>query len=91
MAETHTIHLRDYLSPGGRYPYAKLSVDMGLALENGKDVVVLSVPGFLMVRGSADLAKEGRRAWCADGKYYVTPYEALRGIDGKRNPTKIKK
>jgi hypothetical protein len=86
-----TLHLRDYLTPGGRYPYERLPGDMMMALSRGCDVMLLSVPGFLMVWGSALLAKEGRRAWSSDRRYYATAYEALRGIHGTKNPTLLVK
>ncbi len=78
-----TIYLRDYLSPGGKYPYERLTIDMENALEAG-GVSVISVPGFLMIWGSKEYAKP----WMADGKTYKTAYEALNGKRGSKNSTR---
>lgn len=49
--DTVDLNLRDYLSPGGSYPYEMLFVHANKALAEGKKVYLWSVPGFLMVSG----------------------------------------
>lgn len=43
--------LREYLVPGGKYPYSELAEDMEQALQIVDKVYLWSVPGFLMVSG----------------------------------------
>lgn len=89
MNESVTIYLRDYLSPGGRKPYASLASDMQAALSAGKEVCLISVPGFLMVRGDPQSLREGYWPWsdCAGlgrTRYYVCASDAVRGVNGSR-------
>jgi hypothetical protein len=91
---TTTFHLRDYLSPGGRYPYDKLAPDMERALAAGNEVSLLSVPGFLMVRGDPSLADEGLKPWTDNRHallFYPTARMAIRGEGGTRGPGRRKR
>lgn len=75
-----TFYLRDYLVPGGRYPYERLPGDMEVALAQGYTVSLISVPGFLMVLGWPGKKKP----WCRElmggrEKCFKTAREAIRG------------
>jgi hypothetical protein len=50
--------LRDYLSPGGRYPYDDLASDLEAALAQGYTVYLFSVPGFMMLAGHPDALQD---------------------------------
>ncbi len=56
-----TFRLTWYLSPGGRYPYEDLPGDLEMALSYDHEVVLLSVPGFVMLHGVA--MPECKRPW----------------------------
>jgi hypothetical protein len=76
-----TFYLRDYLSPGGRYPYERLPKDMQAAFDEGYGVMLLSVPGFPMI--SAYPEYKMKKPWCVDPtkhkpKCYKTAAEAFR-------------
>jgi len=76
-----TFHLRDYLTPGGRYPYERLPKDMQAAYDQGFGVMLLSVPGFPMI--SAYPEYKMKKPWCVDPtqyrpKCYKTAAEAMR-------------
>jgi hypothetical protein len=43
--------LRDYLSPGAKYPYNDLFKDLDAAFDEGIDVYLWSVPGYLILAG----------------------------------------
>ena len=43
--------LRDYLGPGGRYPYKDLAADLEAAKAAGYVVYVFNVAGFMMLAG----------------------------------------
>lgn len=49
-----SFYLRDYLSPGGKYPYDDLPNDLEQALKAGYTVYLFSVPGFMMLAGHPD-------------------------------------
>lgn len=74
-----TIHLRDYLSPGGLYNYDLLPAHCEKWLSKGYKVSVVSVPGFLMFTGWPN--RKGKKWSKLDmGKFreYKTAYEALK-------------
>ena len=82
--DTATFRLRDYLVPGGRYPYEQLAGDMEMVFLKGFNVSLLSVPGFLMVLGLQQGGKEPwdvKKPWSrADGrKRYARAADAIRG------------
>jgi hypothetical protein len=86
MAEKVDFKLRDYLSPGGKYPYDRLAEHMEAELARGNTVYVWSVPGFFMLSGHPDPNNYGKkwRAW-SDGNYdYKTAKDALRMKNGKQ-------
>lgn len=72
--------LRDFLSPGGRYKYDDLPKWMEQARNDGRDVYLMSVPGFLMVSGHPGSSK---KPWSdADSfrpRRFRTAREAIRG------------
>jgi len=74
--------LRDYLSPGGRYPYADLAGDLEAALADGFTVYLFSVPGFMMLAGHpSEPGCEDLEPWHvtdAGDEYHKTAAEALR-------------
>lgn len=79
-----TFKLRDYLSPGGRFPYEELASDMETAWLKGYSVYLYSVPDFLMV--SAGHYGKQNKPWCIDAAYgrkrmkcFRTAAEAIRG------------
>lgn len=70
------IELRDYLSPGGKYPYNQLFRDMQAAFDAGRAVYVWSVPGFMIAAGHPDDTSgypwsDGRGGW------YATPRDCI--------------
>lgn len=71
------INLRDYLSPGGRYPYAQLTVDMERQLAAGVRVLVISVSGTIMAFGHPG----DSRPWSDGERSYKTAKDC---IDRKR-------
>ena len=80
-----TFRLRDYLVPGGRYPYEQLAGDMEMAFLKGFNVSLLSVPEFLMVLGLQHANKKPwdvKKPWCTEGmrrKRYARAADAIRG------------
>ena len=70
--------LRDYLSPGGMFPYSELDGDLEAARLDGFPVVLISVPGFLVCH--ADPKIKTKRPWysSARSKAYRTAGEARR-------------
>jgi len=63
--------LRDYLSPGEKYPYNDLPKDMEDARRAGFHVYLWSVPHFMMVSGHPDISY---RPWhiCDFGDKWVS-------------------
>ena len=76
------VYLRDYLRPGGRYPYDRLPLDLEGLLTAGCCVVLLSVPGFPMLYGHPDL--QSRRWHDGDGVWYESASDCLAGRHGLR-------
>ncbi len=75
--------LRDYLSPGGKYPYDDLAPDLESAFSAGYVVYLFDVPGNMMVTGyPLEEDDDDYRPWanmdCRD-MYYGTAKEALKG------------
>ena len=72
-------NLRDYLTPGGLYSYDDIYSDMENALKTVGNVMLWSVPGFLMLSGSTEL---GKKPWSKEigfkYKYFKTAREALK-------------
>lgn len=78
------IYLRDYLRPGGSRPYKQLPIDMEVALETGQNVVLISVPGFIIAHGSKEY--ETLPPWSdTDGNYYLSAEDCLN----KKNPVEF--
>jgi len=77
--------LRDYLSPGGKRPYAALAPDLEAALANGDTVYLWSVPGFFMLSGHPDPNNYGKkwRAWSDGTEWYRTAKDCIDGKRGK--------
>lgn len=82
---TSKFYLKDYLGPGGKYPYETLAPKMEQALQTG-DVHLISVPGFLMVIGHHE--DKGRKyPWvsCNAGRdMYTSAADAIsykNGVD----------
>jgi len=80
----HNVYLRDYLQPGGKHPYKALPRHLEDIRRAGKDVSLISVPGFLMLSGFADDEELGGRPWLKDGKWYENAKDALNERGGKR-------
>ncbi len=57
MEKVKRFELRDYLQPGGIYPYKQLPEDMEHYLKQGYTVYVYSVPGFMMAAGHPNLVE----------------------------------
>lgn len=77
--ESATFHLRDYLTPGGVYPYNELAPDLEAALAQGRKVYLISVPGFMMVSGYPGHAKPWHKfGGGSASSYRKTPAQALR-------------
>jgi hypothetical protein len=78
--DTVDFKLRDYLMPGGCYPYESLAPKMEQARNAGFTVYLWSVPGFLMVAGHPGNEK---RPWSVETmgtwRYYSTAAKAIRG------------
>lgn len=79
---TADFRLRDYLSPGGYYPYEDMARDLETALSAGFTVYLFSVPGFMMLAGHPDTLQDPDPApWhvtdYGDG-WYGTAREALK-------------
>lgn len=71
-------HLKDYLGPNEKYPYKQLFGDLESARACGNNVSLISVPGFVILNGFADLdEKENRAPWFAYGEAYESAREAL--------------
>ena len=76
--------LKDYLSPGNRYPYNDLPNDLEAARRQGLAVSLLSVPGFLMVGAFPDAPgkRPSKKPWWTSsmGKFreFATAREALK-------------
>lgn len=79
------VELRDYLSPGGRYPYRMLPKHLEDMRRAGHNVMLYDVPGFHMLTGWSDEENlyEGR-PWSREGKYYKSALDALKERGGKR-------
>jgi hypothetical protein len=75
-------HLRDYLSPGGKYPYAALAPALEAALAAGQRVYLWSVPRFFMLAGHPGIT-DGR-PWSDGTHWYKTAADAIRRKGGKR-------
>lgn len=72
-----TLYLRDYLMPGGLYPYDCLPQHCEHWLAQGYEVCVISVPGFLMFSGHPGYKKPWGSLSMGKFKQYKTAYEAL--------------
>lgn len=79
-----TFRLRDYLVPGGKYPYSDLAKNLEDARKQGHIVYLYSVPGFMIVSGYPDVEGEDNSLpWhdCdepSEHGYYATAKEALQ-------------
>lgn len=71
-----TFHLRDYLVPRGKYPYKDLAPEMERALATGKEVSLISVPGFLMASGHPSLIEQGC-PWSDGTSWYATAQDCI--------------
>lgn len=74
------LRLRDYLQPGGKYPYNKLFEDMEAALAAGNRVVVISVPGFVMASGNPGYL----RPWNDNERTYKSAKDCVNKRNGKK-------
>lgn len=73
-----TLYLRDYLVPGGIYPYDTLPIHCEEWLKKGYKVAVISVPGWLMFSGWPGRAKPWSTLSMGKFHQYKTAREALR-------------
>ena len=73
-----TLYLRDYLSPGGLYPYDCLTEHCEHWLKEGYRVCVLSVPGFVMFTGNPKYKKAWSVLSMGKFKTFKTAYEAMK-------------
>jgi hypothetical protein len=70
--------LRDYLVPGGRYPYSELAADLEEALAAGNTVYLYSVPGFMMLAGHPDGEGEPWHVTDSRDAYFERAMDALK-------------
>jgi hypothetical protein len=74
------MQLRDYLNPGGLYPYELLTEHLESGLATGRTVYLWSVPGFMMLAGHPGF----ERPWSdGQGVYYRTAADALNRKNGR--------
>jgi hypothetical protein len=70
--------LRDYLKPGGRYPYEELAEDLEASVAAGYKTYLRSVPGFMMLAGYPEPDGDGNRWHKTDtDEFHKTAKEAL--------------
>ena len=79
---TKVLWLKDYLAPGGKYPYSQLTEDMERLIREGFKVNVLSVPGFHMASGHPDLVKFNTPFWDNQGYWYKTAKDCINRENG---------
>jgi len=56
--------LRDYLCPGGKYPYDDLRKDMQAAFNAGLHIYLWSLPNHLVLAGHPDLSENPDNLGC---------------------------